>query len=77
MEVPVFYPTPEEFQDFIGYVEKLEREHKVHEIGLCKVGFFVCVKALLRAHINTKQTHMHTHTPTTHPPIHPLTHTDI
>lgn len=33
----MFRPTWDEFKDFSGYMEKIEREHKVHEIGLCKV----------------------------------------
>ena len=36
LEVPVFYPTMDEFKDFTGYIEKIEREG-AHKVGLAKI----------------------------------------
>ena len=36
-EMPVFYPTEEEFLNPIDYIEKLYHEHRAHEYGCVKV----------------------------------------
>ena len=33
----VYEPTMEEFSDFLSFIEKIEREDKIHEIGICKI----------------------------------------
>jgi len=36
-EYQTFYPTMEEFSDFMGYINKIETEHKANEAGICKI----------------------------------------
>lgn len=35
--VPVFRPSMAEFRNFSEYIAKLERDHRVHEIGLARI----------------------------------------
>ena len=38
MTPKTYYPTMEEFKDFLGFIEKIEREDNAHLAGICKIG---------------------------------------
>ena len=33
----VYRPSMEEFSDFLSFIEKIEKDDKAHEIGICKI----------------------------------------